>query len=103
MYSHPKVEKLQDIVVGHFRSFQEKTAATRAMIFCEVGSQCLQGICSMLYDLCYAHISHCEVMGVLAPLYGLEKLPLYTCTQKKSLPLIFFFTIYTQIKDENFS
>jgi hypothetical protein len=76
MYSHPKVEKLQDIVVGHFQSFQEKTVATRAMIFCEVGSHFLQCIWSMLYDLCCAHFSHCEVVGLLAPLYGEEKLPL---------------------------
>jgi hypothetical protein len=30
-------------------------------------------------------------MGLLAPLYGVDKLPLYTCTEKKSLlPLISF-------------
>jgi len=91
MYSHPKVEKLQDIVVGHFQSFQEKNVVTRAMIFCEVGSKVLQCICNTLYDLCSAHIAHCEVMGLLAPLYGLDKLPLYTCTEKKSLlPLCSF-------------
>ena len=94
MYSHPKVEKLQDIVVCHFLSFQEKNVATRVMIFCEVGSQFLQCICRMLYDLCSAHISHCEVMGLLAPLYGVEKLPLYTCTEKKSLPPLFSFLPY---------
>ncbi|XP_023703556.1 uncharacterized protein LOC111862417 isoform X3 [Cryptotermes secundus] len=35
VYSHPKVEKVQDIVVGHFRSFQVKNIVTRAMIFCQ--------------------------------------------------------------------
>lgn len=94
MYSHPKVEKLQDIVVGHFQSFQEKIVATRAMIFCEVGSQFLQCICSMSYDLCSSHISHREVTGLLAPFYGVEKLPLYTCTEKKSLPPLFPFLPY---------
>jgi ERCC4-related helicase len=38
VYSHPKVEKLQDIVVDHFKSFQEKNIVTRAMIFCQVSS-----------------------------------------------------------------
>jgi len=59
MYSHPKVEKLQDIVVGHFQSFQEKNVVTRAMIFCEVGSQFLQCICNMSYDLFFC--THCTL------------------------------------------
>jgi hypothetical protein len=67
MYSHPKVERLQDIVVGHFQSFHERNVVTRAMIFCEVGSQFLQDICCMLCVLCSVHIAHCEVMGLLAP------------------------------------
>ncbi|XP_069691235.1 Fanconi anemia group M protein isoform X2 [Periplaneta americana] len=35
IYSHPKVEKLREIVVNHFTSFQKKNIVTRVMIFCQ--------------------------------------------------------------------
>jgi len=54
-------------------------------------------ICRMI---CFsAHIAHCEVMGLLAPLYGVDKLPLYTCTEKKSLlPLCSFLPHLSKFK-----
>ncbi|PSN54642.1 hypothetical protein C0J52_01093 [Blattella germanica] len=47
VYSHPKLEKLQEVVVGHFRNFQEKNVVTRAMIFCQYRDTVIE-ICHIL-------------------------------------------------------
>ena len=101
IYSHPKVEKLQDIVVGHFQSFQEKNVVTRAMIFCEVGSQFLQciAVCCMVCVLhtlhivkLWAYLQHCvEWISFL-----------FTHAQKRSpfSPYFLFYHIYPNLRWE---
>ncbi|XP_071455397.1 uncharacterized protein Fancm [Hetaerina americana] len=45
--SHPKMNHLRDIVVGHFENFQKNLESTRAMIFCQYRDPVVE-ICNML-------------------------------------------------------
>lgn len=47
IYGHPKLDRLQEIVVAHFESFQQKGEATRAIVFCEYREGVVE-ICEML-------------------------------------------------------
>ncbi|KAJ9595722.1 hypothetical protein L9F63_013085, partial [Diploptera punctata] len=47
VYSHPKLEKLQEVVVDHFKTFKEKNVVTRAMIFCQYRDTVIE-VCHIL-------------------------------------------------------
>ncbi|KAK3915899.1 Fanconi anemia group M protein [Frankliniella fusca] len=47
IYGHPKLDRLQEIVVAHFENFQKKGEATRAIVFCEYREGVVE-ICEML-------------------------------------------------------
>lgn len=36
VWSHPKFEKLVDVIKNHFKSFEESGEKTKAIVFCQV-------------------------------------------------------------------
>ncbi|XP_034249786.1 uncharacterized protein LOC117650447 [Thrips palmi] len=47
VYGHPKLDRLQEIIVSHFENFERKGEATRTIVFCEYREGVME-ICEML-------------------------------------------------------